>query len=365
MKIDGSIVGNARIMVVGCGALGNEVLKNLVLSGVKHLTLVDFDTVEESNLTRSVFFRREDAANRCLKVDVLAGRLRELAPDIEIRTIAGDIAFDVGLGRIGAMDAVVSCVDSRWARFMINRHCNRTGRPWVEGGITVWEGSARVFIPGRNCYACALDENAISDIRRRMPCANVVRKAVERGSVPTSSITASIIGAVMAQEALKLVCGQESMCGRMFTYEGDVVRSAVAEFSAWDEECPEHEMWSGVEQSRFTASTPVGQLLDFYGPEAALVMRDDCFVDYVVSRGDNSRYDVMLPARKVADALALNDATCTLTASDCYQNEYRTIDADFPYRNLSLGDLGIPEEDILDIRIAGRRMFVKMEEKPW
>lgn len=352
-------------MVVGCGALGNEVLKNLVLSGVRHLTLVDFDTVEESNLTRSVFFRREDALSRRLKVDVLAGRLRELAPEVEIRTVAGDIAFDVGLGLIEAMDVVVSCVDSRWARFMINRHCNRTGRPWVEGGITVWEGSARVFIPGRNCYACALDEDAISDIRRRMPCANVVRSAVERWSAPTSGITASIIGAVMAQEALKLICGQESMCGKMFTYEGDVVRSGVAGFSAWDDECPEHERWSGVEQSRFTVSTTVGQLLDFYGPDAVLVMRDDCFVDYVVSRSDNTRHFVMLPARKVADALALDKATCALTASDCYQNEYKTIDRDFPYRDLSLGELGIPEADILDVRIAGRRMFVKMEERLW
>lgn len=352
-------------MVVGCGALGNEVLKNLVLSGVRHLTLVDFDTVEEGNLTRSVFFRREDALSRRLKVDVLAERLRDIAPDVEVRTVAGDIAFDVGLGLIEAMDVVVSCVDSRWARFMINRHCNRTGRPWVEGGITVWEGSARVFIPGRNCYACALDEDALSDIRRRMPCANVVRKAVEGGSAPTSSLTASIIGAVMAQEALKLVCGQESMCGRMFTYEGDVVRSTVVGFSAWDEECPEHELWSGAEQSRFTASTSVGQLLDFYGSDAALVMRDDCFVDYVVSRSDNTRYNVMLPSRKVADALALNDDTCTLTASDCYQNEYRVIDGDFPYRNLTLGELGVPEEDILDVRVAGRRLFVKMEERQW
>ena len=48
----------ANVMVVGCGALGNEVLKNLVLFGVGHLVIVDFDIVESTNLTRSVLFRR-------------------------------------------------------------------------------------------------------------------------------------------------------------------------------------------------------------------------------------------------------------------------------------------------------------------
>ena len=54
----------ANVMVVGCGALGNEVLKNLTLFGVGHLVIIDFDTVEPSNLTRSILFNRSDAQSR-------------------------------------------------------------------------------------------------------------------------------------------------------------------------------------------------------------------------------------------------------------------------------------------------------------
>ena len=64
-------VSAARVMVVGCGALGNEVLKNLVLMGVTHIVAVDFDVVEMGNLTRSILFSKEDAENRRLKVDVV------------------------------------------------------------------------------------------------------------------------------------------------------------------------------------------------------------------------------------------------------------------------------------------------------
>lgn len=350
-------------MVVGCGALGNEVLKNLVLSGVRHLVCVDFDKVEEDNLSRSVLFSREDAAIGRLKVEAVASRLREMAPDVEVDTVAGDIAFDVGLGRIADMDVVLGCVDSRWARFMINRHCLRTARPWVEGGISMWEGSARVFIPGQNCYACGLTPEGLSDIRRRMPCANVIRKAVQSDSVPTSSFSASVIGAVLSQEALKLVCGEQSLGGRMFSWEGDVVSARTVEFSAWDDDCPEHECRVPAEKSGFNCGTAVSELLDHFGDGASLALRDDCFVDYVVRRADNEKYEVMCPGRKVEDAMAKDPSLCALRAADCYQNEYRTIDSSFPYPGMTLGELGIPADDILDVRVGGERRFIRMGDR--
>ena len=88
----------ANVMVVGCGALGNEVLKNLTLFGVGHLTVVDFDTVEPSNLTRSVLFRRADADAGREKVAVVAERIREINPTVSVLPLLGDICHDVGLG---------------------------------------------------------------------------------------------------------------------------------------------------------------------------------------------------------------------------------------------------------------------------
>ena len=67
-------VKNARVLVAGCGALGNEVVKNLALFGVGHIYVVDFDRIELSNLTRSVLFREEDAHNHSYKAEIVAKR---------------------------------------------------------------------------------------------------------------------------------------------------------------------------------------------------------------------------------------------------------------------------------------------------
>ena len=78
-------------MVVGCGALGNEVLKNLVLLGVEHLVVVDFDIVEMGNLSRSILFLPSDAEQKRLKVEVVAERLKTINPAVEVKTICGDV----------------------------------------------------------------------------------------------------------------------------------------------------------------------------------------------------------------------------------------------------------------------------------
>ncbi|MDH4136846.1 MAG: ThiF family adenylyltransferase, partial [Anaerolineae bacterium] len=73
----------AKMMIVGAGALGNEVLKNLALMGVGHLFIVDFDTIEAANLSRSVLFRPEDNGKK--KAEVAARRIKELNPDIQVQ----------------------------------------------------------------------------------------------------------------------------------------------------------------------------------------------------------------------------------------------------------------------------------------
>ena len=205
MDIRQNQVSAAHVMVVGCGALGNEVLKNLVLMGVTHIVVVDFDIVEMGNLTRSVLFSKSDAERKRLKVEVVAERLQQMNDAVEVTAICGDIAYDVGLGLIRQMDVVIGCVDSRWARFCINRLCMRAGIPWVDGGIDGLEGTVRVFAPGKNCYACNLGPEGLKDLARRMPCSGIIRRQEQTGSAPTTSIIASIIGAIEVQEALKII----------------------------------------------------------------------------------------------------------------------------------------------------------------
>ena len=366
-------VADARIMVVGCGALGNEVLKNLALLGVGHITLVDFDVVEAGNLSRSVLFSKSDAAAHGLKVEAAAARLRAMNPALEVQTICGDIAYDVGLGTVRRQDVVVGCVDSRWARYCINRLCMRAGVAWVDGGIGELEGTARVFVPGRNCYACNLGPKGLAELARRMPCAGVIRRQVAAGSAPTSVITASVIGAVEAQEALKIVDGERlergemtSLCGRMFYYDGQHLTTRTVDFEAWDADCGAHDRWEPIGATAVTADWTVGEALRRIGLElgakgVTICLENDCFVDYVVDRETDGRTMVMKPGHAVADAIAGEGALGGAAFGGLYQHEYREVDRDFPYQGIGLRGLGIPEGDVLHVVADGKEYYLELD----
>ena len=376
VRFSQSQVSAAHVMVVGCGALGNEVLKNLVLMGVMHIVVVDFDIVEVGNLTRSVFFTKEDAEQRRLKVMVIAERLRQLNPVVEVIPVCGDIAYDVGLGLIRQMDVVISCVDSRWARFCINRYCMRAGIPWVDGGIDGLEGTARVFAPGKNCYACNLGPEGLKDLARRMPCTGMIRRQELAGSAPTTSIIASIIGAVEVQEALKIVNsekgienseGVNSLCGRMFYYEGESMTVRVAQYQAYDDTCPEHELWSPVRPTAVSVTASVGDALRHWTEELSaqnvtLSLTNDCFVDFVSRRDNDQRTDVMLPGRRVETFVSQDAELGGLPLSTFYQHEYRHVDATFPYPQLTLAQLGIPQSDIVRVTAGGQDYYLELSE---
>ena len=123
-------LAQARVLVVGAGALGNEVLKNLALMGLGHIYIVDFDQIEESNLTRSVLFRRNDCGRS--KAEAAASALKDLNPDLEILALHADILTDLGLGMVAEMDVVMGCLDNREARLWLNRMCWKTGTPWID-----------------------------------------------------------------------------------------------------------------------------------------------------------------------------------------------------------------------------------------
>src|SRR5271167_3249481 len=88
-------VRKARALVVGAGALGNEVCKNLAMMGVRLIVVVDRDVVEAANLSRSIFFRESDHGR--LKAEVIRNRLREVNPDVEVQSLNGDLDEVLGL----------------------------------------------------------------------------------------------------------------------------------------------------------------------------------------------------------------------------------------------------------------------------
>jgi molybdopterin/thiamine biosynthesis adenylyltransferase/DNA-binding transcriptional regulator YhcF (GntR family) len=209
----------ARVLVVGAGALGNEVIKNLALMGIGHILVIDFDTIEAANLSRSVLFR--DGDNQRSKAEVAASRAKSLNPDIHVQYLHGDVTSDLGLGIIRRMDVVIGCLDNREARLSVNRFCYWMGKAWVDGAIQELLGLVRVFVPGQGaCYECTLSEQARRDLSLRYSCPLLARENILLGKVPTTPTIASIIGAMQAQEALKLIHGLPVEPGKVTHFNG-------------------------------------------------------------------------------------------------------------------------------------------------
>ena len=365
-------VSSAHIMVVGCGALGNEVLKNLALFGVGNLVLVDFDEVEFSNLTRSILFCSDDATKHRYKVETAAESIKKINPNINVTTIVGDISYQVGLGLIRKMNAVVGCLDNRWARYSLNRLCMRAGVPWVDGGINALEGVAKVFIPGKNCYACTLEPSALEELKKRTSCAVAIKRNEESGRVPTTPVVASIIGAVEAQEAMKLIHKEElasgeltSLCGKMFCYDGASMTVRLVSHKAWDNDCPVHECWSPITKSSLTNNNTVEELFswikeEFSTTEVELVLRNQAFVDFIEDRVTGKTYSVMLPEAEVSSFIENDAQLSTIPMGQFYQHAIRNINKDFKYKNLTLSQLGIPKQDVVYLRGNGEEYYIEI-----
>ena len=214
-------VRDAKVLVVGAGALGNEVIKNLALMGVGHLYIVDFDNIEAANLSRSVLFRSSD--NKRSKAEVAAARAKAINPDIHVQYLNGDATTEVGLGIFRRMDVIIGCLDNREARLAINRFCYWVNKPWVDGAIQELLGLMRVFVPGQGaCYECTLTEQALRDLSLRYSCPLLARQNILLGKVPTTPTIASIIGGMQSQEALKLIHGLPVEAGKVVHFNGMV-----------------------------------------------------------------------------------------------------------------------------------------------
>ena len=189
----------ANVIVVGAGALGNEALKLLALMGVGRVHIVDFDTIEISNLTRMVLFNEKDVGRN--KAEVAAERTRQLNPDTEVTYTNGNLEYDLGWGEYKEADVVLGCLDSIDARLSLNRICQMVGVPWVNGGIGVTEGEVSYFDPDQGaCFECTMTESMWEQRNQRYSC-GWLRSLIQEQKVPTTATIASIVAALMVNQA--------------------------------------------------------------------------------------------------------------------------------------------------------------------
>lgn len=367
-------VKNAKVMVVGAGALGNEVLKNLALFGIGNIIVVDFDRIEKSNLCRSVLFRSDDAANNSYKAEIAANRLKEINPTINVKYISGDVGFDVGLGLFNEMDVVIGCLDNRLARYFINRNCFRVNKPWIDGGIENMEGNVRIFKPGINCYECSLTETELESLFYRTGCPDIAKFNVTQGRVATTPISSSIIGAIQTQEALKIIHGYsedsetntcKTLVGRMFKYDGMFLTSKNYKMLNYEPDCLSHDTWKPIIKSiDLSAQMYISDVFQILKKElkiddVTLQLVNNKFVYQLIPESTEEEIDVILPESNVANYIENNDIKNT-PLERVFQKYIEEIDSSFPYMNLKLKDVGLPSFDILKISSSNSVIYVEL-----
>lgn len=367
-------VKNARVLVAGAGALGNEVVKDLALFGVGHIYVVDFDQIEISNLTRSVLFREEDAFQHRYKAEVVAQRAREINPQIEVTPIVGNLFSEVGLGLYRSVDVVIGCLDSRLARYQLNRLSLRAGKSWIDGSIENLTGTVRVYTPGMSCYECGLSREEFNHIMLRTGCADVVRLQSSTGRVATTPVSASIVGAIQVQEAMKILHLDETenspfqtLQGKMLRYEGMTNSMNIYRYASWKKNCPAHECWENVvEDEQLSANMTVSEALkrmkELLGVEALeLNMRNNKFIDKIISDRPEKEFEVMLPESKLDAYIDKDKELRQLSYKTLFHKSfYENIDSEFPYQDLTLQEIGIPPFDVVQVSTDKGMFYVEL-----
>jgi len=194
------------VLLIGAGGIGCAAATYLASSGIGHLKIADFDTVDVTNLGRQVLYSPDDVGK--LKVEVAAKRLIAINPDARITTIPERLQDEALAREIISSDVVLDGCDNFTTRFQVNDACVAAGRRLISGSAIRLEGQMAVFGPSYNtgpCYRCLYDE---ADESMDSCAGNGVLSPVP-----------GVIGTMMAVEALKFFSGIKSDTSALYLYD--------------------------------------------------------------------------------------------------------------------------------------------------
>ena len=356
-------IAAAKILVVGAGALGNEVIKNLCLLGIGKIYVIDFDHVQSSNLSRSVLFRAHHEGQP--KAAVVAEMAADLNPDCEIIPIDGNVLTDIGLGLVDDIDVVIGCLDNREARLWVNRMCWKVATPWIDGGIQEINGVTKVFMPPHGaCYECAMTENDYKLISLRYSCPLLKQEDVQQGRVPTSPTIASIIGGMQVQEALKLLHSLPTDEGAAMVFNGAANNYYKSKFTV-REDCLSHETYEDIVPLPVTHQASLAELVEAFrerypesiGEETPSLILDRDFLIELNCRGCDQSKKVNLPLCLVGSSEGL----CESCAQPLHPVTTCEIDLNSELASQPLKSTGVPDRDILKLRVGEKTHFISLE----
>jgi len=196
----------SQVVVAGLGGLGCSASLYLTCAGVGHVTLIDCDRVELSNLNRQVLHYEEDIGEK--KPSSAAQKLAKLNSSIEVIPVFKKITAQNASKIIKGANLVIDGMDNFKTRFIVNKACVAEGIPFIHGGVHGLFGEVTTILPGRTpCLACIFPE--------------VPQRKV---SLPVFGVTPALIAILQVTEAIKLLAGFGSLLTeKMLYFNGDTM----------------------------------------------------------------------------------------------------------------------------------------------
>jgi len=196
----------SHVVVAGLGGLGCFASLYLTCAGIGHITLIDCDRVELSNLNRQVLHYEEDIGGE--KPVSAARKLAKLNSSIDVTPAFKKITERNARGIIRGANVVIDGMDNFKTRFILNKACVAEGIPFIHGGVHGLFGEVTTIIPGRTpCLACIFPE--------------VPQRKV---SLPVFGVTPALIAILQVTEAIKLLAGFGSLLtGKMLYFNGETM----------------------------------------------------------------------------------------------------------------------------------------------
>ncbi len=192
----------SKVLIVGAGGLGSPISIYLTLAGVGTIGIVDFDTVDMTNLQRQILHHNDDIGRP--KVESARDTLLAYNPDVNVVAHEEPITSENAIRIMADYDVIVNGADNFPARYLVNDAAYMSGKPLVDGSILMFDGMATVFLPGEGCYRCLFPTP---------PPPGEVPSCSEAGVL---GMLPGMVGTIQATETVKLIMGVgKTLSGRL------------------------------------------------------------------------------------------------------------------------------------------------------
>lgn len=217
---------HSSVLVIGAGGLGSPALAYLAAAGVGKIGIVDYDTVDLSNLQRQILYTINDLGKE--KSLIASNRLALLNPDLQVTSWTGKLDEKMALDLFPSFDVVIDATDSFPSKFLVNDMSVLLDKPFVHGAILKMKGQVLTWIPGMACYRCTFNAPP------------------EEGAIPSCQqagvlgAVAGVIGSIQASEAIKIILGRgELLTNKILTVDLWNMKTRIVNTHPRDN-CPAH-----------------------------------------------------------------------------------------------------------------------------